>query len=203
MKGDAIESYAYDARPYGMTYGSWTVEWWRWALSIPNSLNPVIDETGRYSHVNQPADVWFLAGRFAGEDKHLPRRRSTLPAGRSILIPILNCEANLAEFPDLRTDRDLLDHVSNDIDTIVKKECFVNSERIEPVRVKSDPEIFTLNISEELEGPDRGGQDTRCAADGYWVFLKSPPVGLYEICFEGECENGKLMSGAMYEVRIV
>jgi hypothetical protein len=198
-----IKFYNSDATPYGLTYGRWTAEWWRWAMSIPKSNNPVIDETGRYADVNQPNDVWFLAGRFAGEDKHLPRRQSTIPMRRSILIPILNCEASLLEFPALKTEQELLDHISKDMNTIVKKECIVNGQRIPPQRVKSDPEIFPLSVHQDLGGLDSGSRDLRCAADGYWVFLKPLPAGRYNISFVGVCENGRLYSGASYDIRIV
>ena len=196
------ECHEVDSKPYGLSYGMWTVEWWRWAMSIPRLQNPLLDPSGMYAGINQPDRVWFLAGKFGSEDFDFPRRKCIIPLGRSILIPVINCEANSVEYPQLKTDQDLLCHVSKDLDSIVKRECFVNSHRIIPERVRSDPVIFTLTVNHELDGLDTGCHNIPSAADGYWVFLKPLPHGDYDIEFFGTCENGRLSAGAAYEIRI-
>lgn len=171
-------------------------------MSIPRSQNPLIDYSGKYAGVNQPDKVWLLAGRFGSEDSDFPRRKCIIPVGRSILFPVINCEANSVEYPQLKTELDLLDHVSRDLDSIVKRECIVNAQRVTPERVRSDPIIFPLTVNKELDGLDSGYHDIPSAADGYWVFLKPPPPGNYDIEFIGTCENGRLSSGATYEIRV-
>jgi hypothetical protein len=37
-----------------------SAEWWQWALSIPTSQNPLVDQTGEKSVVGQRGSVWFL-----------------------------------------------------------------------------------------------------------------------------------------------
>jgi hypothetical protein len=92
MKGPKVEYFGTDDRPYGKTYGQWTVKWWQWALSIPKPISPILDETGKNAHIGQPEkDVWFLAGTFASEDSTKePHRVITVPSGRAILFPIIN-----------------------------------------------------------------------------------------------------------------
>ena len=34
------ETYVATDQPYGLTYGQWTVLWWKWAMSIPKARNP-------------------------------------------------------------------------------------------------------------------------------------------------------------------
>ena len=65
------------SKPYGITYGQWTVKWWQWVFSLPAGVNPIIDKTGKYADASQPSDnVWFLAGKFsAGEDREFPNRK--------------------------------------------------------------------------------------------------------------------------------
>jgi hypothetical protein len=124
------------------------------------------------NYVNQPVDdVWFLAGKFGTENKDIPQRQCTIPVGRSILFPIINCEANQLEYPELKTELDIIDHVSRDEDNIVKKGCFVNGERIAIERVQSDPPKFPVTINEDNALGIKGGGSTIAAADGYWVFL--------------------------------
>jgi hypothetical protein len=53
MTFDKTSFFTADSEPYGKTYGNWTVEWWRWVLRIPKSINPVLDRTGQYVGVDQ------------------------------------------------------------------------------------------------------------------------------------------------------
>jgi hypothetical protein len=202
LASSGVEYYSENSRPYGKTYGSWTVEWWRWALSMPRSISPLFDETGELAGANQPSQVWFLGGKFGNEEHSMPKRECHIPYNRSILFPIINCEANSLECPELNTDDDLINHVRHDVGTVVKKECFVNNERIPSLRIQSDPILFRVNVSDDLFDIPHGGQ-TLASADGYWVFLKAPPKGKYDIRFAGACELGKLNAGAEYQIRIV
>lgn len=198
-----IELFTLDSKPYGKTYGEWTVKWWQWALSIPCTMNPVVDKTGKHANVNQPADeVWFLAGKFGSESKDLPRRSCTVPFGRAILFPIINCEANPLEYPDLKRESDVINHVLRDEDTIVKKECCVNGQQISIERVQSDPPTFPVTIDKDNALGVKEGGSTIAASDGYWVFLKPLPRGEYFISFAGSCENGRLNSGANYHLNV-
>ena len=200
-----ISFFSADCEPYGEMYGRWTVKWWQWFLSTPKSVNPVIDESGDYAHVNQPPNnVWFLAGKLADdEDKKLPNRFCRIPNGRSILFPVINCEANSLEYPELQTDQDLIERVKRDEDTIIKKECYVDGKSIPPQRVKSDPPIFELRLNEDNAISVKGGGNTYASADGYWIFLKPLPTGEHIISFQGSCEYGKLHSGAKYRLEIL
>jgi hypothetical protein len=200
---DPVAIFTLDSRPYGKTYGQWTVKWWQWALSIPEFMNPVVDEVGKNASVNQPAaNVWFLAGKFGTENKDFPHRECGIPFGRAILFPVINCEANPLEYPQLNTEEEIVDYVSKDEDAIVKKECFLNDVKIPIERVRSDPPAFPLIISRDNALGVKGGGSTIAAADGYWVFLKSLPRGEHTLHFAGACENGRLNSGAHYHLKV-
>lgn len=195
--------YQEDSSPYGISYGSWTVKWWQWALSTPASTGAIADETGKRWNTNQPsANVWFLAGNFGNPDKKFPNREITLPSQRSILLPVINCEANTLEYPELKTNEDLFNKVQYDVESVIKHDCFINGARITPVRIFSDPKIFPLTIDKDNAFGVKGGGSTNAAADGLWVFLKPLPEGEYSIEFEGSCEFGKLNAGAKYTVSI-
>ncbi len=205
------ETFDVGSHPYGISYGAWTVKWWRWALGTPKSDNPVVDNTGeKWQNGQTHKDVWFLAGKFGSQDKNVPTRTVKMPQGRSILIPILNCEANPLEYPHLDSNDKLINHVKSDIETVVKKDCFIKivgndeSHRLNPARVQSDPEIFEVKIVDYRDNPktSMGEGVTNAAAEGFWIFLKPLPVGEYEITFKGSCENGNLYAGATYLLKI-
>lgn len=201
-KNSDISWFSKDSYPYGLSYGEWTVKWWQWILSIPTSHNPILDQSGENAAINQPTEhVWFLGGRVGSEDKNFPFRSCSIPAGRSILFPVINCEANPIEFPELKTKEDLINHVVNDENTIVEKTCLLNDISIDVQRVKSDPEIFEVKLNDDNIYNVNGGETIACA-DGYWVFLKPLPQGEYSLSFKGSCENGRLRSGANYRLKI-
>ena len=201
-KNSRISWFTNDSYPYGLSYGEWTVKWWQWILSTPKSSNPLIDQSGENAAINQPTEhVWFLAGRLGMEDKNFPSRNCNVPAGRSILFPVINCEANPIEYPELKTKESLIDHVVKDENTIVEKICTLNGMPIDVQRVKSDPEIFEVNLHSDNIFNVNGG-NTKATGDGYWVFLESLPEGEYDLSFRGSCENGRLCSGANYRLII-
>ena len=194
--------YTQNDKPYGLSYGQWTVKWWQWVWSIPDVNNPLRDDNGKNANVNQPEkDVWFLAGTWATEKMiKTPNRKVTIPSDRSILFPIINCEANPIEYPHLKTDEDIVNHVVNDENTIVLKEASINDIAIPLQRVRSDPILFKLKIPQENK--DENYIDTKASADGFWVFLKPLSEGNYKISFKGACEMGRLNTSANYNITV-
>jgi hypothetical protein len=204
---DEIQFFGGMDRPYGLTYGEWTTKWWDWIMAIPRQKSPLHDETGALWTANQPSsDVWFLIGNFATEAskyKTFPRRKIKMQFGRSIMFPVLNCLATFLEYQDLKTHEDLLKHVGNDVNSVVKKKLSINKKMYEPVRISSEPKIFKLTIPEDNAFDIKNSGLTDAAADGYWAFIKPLSRGNYTIGFEGSCENGRLSAGASYELDIV
>lgn len=184
----SVDYFTPQSRPYGLSYGQWTVRWWQWLASIPSEANPAIDSTGTNSSENQiDPYVWFLAGTVGGK-KAL--RKSTCSPGKSILFPVINYEINPLEKPNLRTKSEMIKHVKEDEDDIINLEARIDGLPIPIFRVASDPPFFILNIVKNNTLDVKGGGITQATADGYWVFLKSLPVGEHEIYFSGSCSAG-------------
>jgi hypothetical protein len=194
-----IECFTPEDRPYGLTYGQWTVRWWQWANSLPKAFSAVFDKTGRYAHINQEGPVWFLAGT-AGENK-IPERTCQLPNEKSILFPVINYEINELEIPELKTESQLIKHVIEDINDIVTKDAIVDGANVPIYRVRSDPPTFPLTIDED-NGLGIPGGHTQAAADGYWVFMKALPAGEHNVYFHGSCSGGVRTASANYHLRI-
>lgn len=172
-------------------------------MSIPRSMNPLLDTTREYTGVNQPENVWFLVGKVASENKDRVSCQCSVPEGRSILFPIINCLADSVEYPELKTDDDLVKHILHDTDTIVRKDCMIDGRVILGQRVSSDPRIFTVKVDGELIGIDRSSPAAKATADGYWVFLKPLPRGNHTISFTGACEMGRLNCSADYSRSLI
>lgn len=194
-----IKYFSSNSSPYGITYGAWTVKWWKWWFSIKRDRNPAMDKTGIYASQKQSMPTWFLAGTWVSEHRKYPHRRCSVPSGVSILFPVINCEENPLEYPDLRTENDMKSRLLRDMGTVNKSECFVNGEEVPPQLVESDPEFFRIRIRKDMAENGKGGETTMTTS-GYWVFLKPLREGRYNISFEGSYQYGKLHAGATYDI---
>jgi hypothetical protein len=196
-----IEFYTSDCSPYGITFGAWTVRWWKWCFSIQRDKNPTIDKTGIYANEKQSKPTWFLAGTWVSEERKYPHRKCSIPNGVSILFPIINCEENPLEYPNLRSKEEMKNRLLYDMGTVRDLKCLVNGEKIPPQLVHSDPEFFDITIRSDMSENKKGG-NTLMTTSGYWIFLKSLPKGNHHIEFEGSYQYGKLYSGATYDISV-
>jgi hypothetical protein len=177
-----IETFQADSKPYGLTYGEWTARWWQWAYSIPKDVNPAYDDTGRYCTQGQSGPIWFLTGTYG----HPVDRYCTIPFGKAILFPILNSECSFAEFPNLKTEKELRQCSKEMEDTVNYLEAKVNGIGIKDLRksrIQSPLFNFTLAKNNILELPPQ--TTTQAVSDGNWVFLKPLAIGKHVIHFKG------------------
>lgn len=195
-----VDFFSSHERPFGITFGQWTVSWWKWLLSCPNSINPAIDENGDNSSLNQRGPVWFLAGTF-GENM-IPYRRCTISHDKCVLFPVINYELNVHEKPEITTDNELLVKVVDDEDDIVNVIVEVDDQRLTASRVQSDPKLFYVDLPEDncLNIP---AIRTKIASDGYWVFLKPLTKGAHKIFFHGSCSGGRRSCTAFYNLTVL
>jgi hypothetical protein len=68
--------------------------WWLWARPIPADRNPVGDPTGAFAGLNQPRDVWFLAGTSGGRAE----RQCTIPSDRPLFFPVFSTQRAVGLF---------------------------------------------------------------------------------------------------------
>ena len=168
---------------YNLTYGEWTARWWQWALSIPEEINPAADETGENCHEGQSGPVWFLAGTFGG----LNERVCTIPAGKSILFPVINAECSYAEYPGLRSESELRECAVSSNEGVNELMVTIDGKAIAESQLRSyriQSPLFEVNfprgnIFGVAEGP------SQAVSDGFWVFLPPLAPGEHEIHFRG------------------
>jgi len=170
-----------DSRPYGLTYGEWTAKWWQWAYSMPEAVNPMIDDTGRNCANNQTGPVWFLAGTGGGA----VTRECTIPSDKGILIPIINVVCESTTDPSLDTEAELRACAKADQDTVIGKEIIVdglNVGNLDSYRFQS--QLFNLTFPENnIAGV--APQTAKAVSDGFWIFLKPLSPGSHEVHFKG------------------
>jgi hypothetical protein len=189
--------YAENSRPFGISYGQWTVKWWQWMFSFSNSRNPV-NLTGDITNLYQAKQICFLVGSFGG--KYTPFRRAMLPKGTSILFPVVNYEINTYENSLISNNTELVNDSRCDIDNILEKAAILDGRSLPLSRVPSDPQVFTMKVTaNNCAGIPEG--KIEASADGYWVFLRPLSPGKHHLYFYGLCP-GDIKISAEYELLI-
>jgi hypothetical protein len=177
-QGQNISIFPIDSKPYNLTYGEWSAKWWIWALSIPEEDNPITDQTGKNCAINQQGPVWFLAGTTGGS----VTRECDVPAGKSILLSPLNIECSYAEFPAMKTEKDLRDCAQwpgASVEVIIDG---LKLQEIDKYNVRSP--IFDVVLPENnIFGAPAG--PTKAVSGGWWVLLQPLPPGTHQISFGG------------------
>lgn len=192
--------YQPDEKPFGKSWSEWTIEWWKWLLSIPKPDNPAEHKAHKSIGRSQKNhDVLFLAGTTGGSAE----RDITIPSRKAVLLGIINFTTSFAEEPGLKTDSDLISRAKSDIDDIVNKEAIIDGENVKNLdsyRISSPPFDLTLpdnNLFGAPSGPTRG------ISDGYWIFLKPLPPGKHEIYAAGSCSSGKTSITCTYHLTVI
>ena len=161
----------------GKTIGQWSAAWWQWISKIPRDSNPLLDDTGQFSGVNQAGPVWFLAGTpgFWGP----VTREVTVPAGKSIFFPILFIA--IPKSPgDPETESSIRTRL-NDFATPLGGDVVSTLDGVPTVFNPSTPTVRTQSPVFALENvPDDNifGETIPAGSigisDGFWVML--PPL---------------------------
>jgi hypothetical protein len=174
------------ARPYGKTYGEWVVEWWQWALRIPADRNPLTDVTGAFAGENQSGPVWFVAGTFGSSVE----RSSTVPAGKSLFVPVYNwifgagafdCDPSVPGVPcDIPVLQAIAAHNTEAADVL---EVCIDDIPVEDVRAyrAASPRPFSITYPENSVTGLPAGTYFPQVADGYWLMLAPLAKGQHTI----------------------
>ena len=192
-----LKCFSPESSPYGRSYHEWTAKWWQWVLSVPKSDNPLIDENGKNSAKNQLGPVWFLAGTLQGQVE----RYCIIPAHKSILFPVINVEASVAE-GDGSTEKELASRVKFEMDQITEMRAMINGKNLDELkqsRIQSPLFNLTLPAGNVLGLP---AQTTRMMSEGYWLFLKPLGPGKYDLYSFGSCLAGRIKIGISYHLTI-
>jgi hypothetical protein len=184
----ANQSLVFDAKskPYGLAFGEWTGKWWQWAYSIQKNKNPAYDNAGKYCAEGQSGPVWFLTSSY----QHPVDRYCTIPFGKSILFTILNSECSFAEFPNLKTEKQLRQCAQDMQNSVIHVQAKVDGNNITDLgkyRIQSPLFNFTIPKNNILDLPSQ--ITTSSVSDGNWVFLKPLVVGKHIISFKGSLKN--------------
>jgi hypothetical protein len=169
----------------GRTWEDWIELWWKWCYAEPETTSPVADNTGILADKNQnQSNVWFLAGTFGGNAV----RKCTIPAGRSILVPVVNDLISYANYSHLKTEEQLRSYAKDDLDTTTVLKARIDGLALQYLQIMNyrvQSNLFDLILPIDTSR-DVSIKHSQAVSDGYWLFLKPLSFGSHIIVISGE-----------------
>jgi uncharacterized protein YecT (DUF1311 family) len=159
----------------GTSQQQWIRRYWEWVRSFSREESPTVDTTGYRCGAGQSGPVWFLTG--SREPKSL-RRECEVPAGKVLLVPIVNTLAQANPGVPVTCEQ-LLVSLRRFAAGVTDLRLKVNGVAVEgPERFLRDTGCFRLRDASS-------GHDGMAAGTGYWVFIKPLGKGRHELEFGG------------------
>lgn len=186
--------YHADAAPYGKTMGEWSADWWIWLYENPFSDAAVVDEAGVNCANYQPStDVFFLAGTFGGAAE----RDCTVPAGRAVLIPIINLSVDNAavDEADWLSDADLEAAATAANANVTAMHVTVDGVALDTTNLEVDTTAFayTLPATDNLYqffGVEFVGTVDPSYSAGFYAMLAPVEAGEHEVHWDATSVSG-------------
>jgi hypothetical protein len=166
-----------------------TATWWQTFLAIPGNPLDRCDLGTR--------DVVFLAGTTGGT----ATRSCTIPAGKSILVPLINIECSTAE-GNGNTPAELRACAKKTADQFTGLSLSIDHVSVSDLaRFRVHSEVFSLTAAGgNVFGVPAG--TTRSVADGYWALIGPLPSGVHTISFGGSYPPGNFTTLATYNLTV-
>jgi hypothetical protein len=186
---DAIKFFPPESKPFGESLEEFVINYWKTFLSIPASDHPWEDLTGEECNYGQNlknASVFYLPTM--GEGKL--ERTCTIPSGLGIVIPIIIGEASFAEFPYIKTIKELHDIAKADADKMDTYYLKINDTKadLDLSKYRSHTKPFDVTFPQDaMFGAEPG--ESKVVADGYYVITEPLKPGTYKINFGGNIPN--------------
>ena len=198
----------------GRDLGEWSALWWKWALSIPATDNPLLDTNGAKSKFGDVGPVFFLTGEltpFGGTPPVAVTRSVTIPANKFIFFPVENAwidnVGNGCAVPTTTpcAGRLTIDQLFTQLEGLLTVTALHASIDHKPVgdlfahRETAPAFSYSLQITDSLAeavfgyaGADAVGPVFPAVADGYYLMLNPLPVGQHTINFGGTVAGASL-----------
>ncbi|MBI5651870.1 MAG: hypothetical protein HZC40_15750 [Chloroflexi bacterium] len=193
-----------NSKPFGKTYGEWSVEHWKWIYSLPVDHHPLFDTAD--CSAGQSGKVWFLGGMFSvtnpspGVFIGNTTRNCKVPVGKALFFPIVDVEGSTVEGngvteAELRAFANFVaDHAANLFAEIDGKPI----TNLNAYRAQSP--LFTfgpLPANNALGLPQ--GTTSPAVSDGYFLMIAPLSSGRHTIHFKGSIILGQPTDPGYFE----
>jgi hypothetical protein len=193
-----------------------TGEWWQWAMSIPTSVNPLLDTTGDNCMVGQRGSIWFLGGVNGGGSAE---RTCSVPEGLPLFFPVTNIifanSPNVCgQGPENFTVKFMRGVIKPLVDSFRNLSVTVDGRDVKKTllqRVQSDPfevalpedNLFVAPCSTQTPPGSPAGIYSPAVDDGYYVALPPLKLGSHTIHFHADNADGTVAQDVVYHLTVV
>jgi hypothetical protein len=162
-----------ESKSYGLTYAEHEKNFWKWALSMSAAENPVNDPTGEKcanGQSNTNSSVFYLAFNNGGKSE----RSCKVPAGKGLLIPVMQVEISDKEAPG-STVEGLHSIAKKDQDSVNSLYLKVGDKEYnyqDLLKYRTHTDAFDVTF------PDKGifgvieGGPSKVVADGFYILTE-------------------------------
>lgn len=190
----SVEIFPPNSKPDGQSYEEHAINYWKWQTSLPIEKSPYKDTADCRTGQNMNSSVFYLSGGGGG----LHERKCTIPAGKSVLIPIIHINLSDKEVPNTSMEEiDGLvkfdhDHVSTLYLEINGEKIFdekydlgiINAKDSKAAKYRTHTKVFDVVFPENaIFGVSSG--PAKAIADGFYIITKPLESGTYDIIFKG------------------
>jgi hypothetical protein len=197
-----VEVFPPGSNPYGKTYGQWSAEWWKQAVretgapGTPFASGRV--DCGRLG----TRDVVFLVGTAGGDVV----RFCTIPAGKALLIPLVNAECSHGE-GNGDTEAELRECARMSADSVDVENLYLKIDSLRSLgglsAFRFASPLFTFDaVPGNVFAPAIPPGRSPAVADGYYVMVKPLDRGLHIIAFGGTAADGAFETNALYVLKV-
>jgi hypothetical protein len=184
-------------KPYGLSYPEHIKNWWTWVLEIPADDNPMNDQTGAKcstGQLNTNSSVFYLSINDGGSSE----RTCKVPAGKGLLIPVMQVAITEAELPGA-SEQELAENAKADQDSTNSLYLKIDDkeyayENLTKYRTSTEP--FTVNIPPDATFGITQQGPSKAVADGFYILTEPLPIGNHTIhfksslgCYEVDCTS--------------
>jgi hypothetical protein len=195
-------------------FSAFAAQWWQWALSIPTSVNPLLDTTGENCMVGQRDVVWFLGGVNGGGSAI---RTCSVPDDKTLFFPVVNSfnanspnvcgqDATNMSVKELRDSVkpgiDGARNISARLDGLAVKKNLLQREQSEVFEVAL-PEDNLFNTPCGGPGTVPAGIYSPAVDDGYYVALPPLKAGSHTLHFHADNKGGTVNQDVIYNLIVV
>jgi hypothetical protein len=182
----SVNIYSPDSKPYNLSYADHAKNFWKWALAIPASENPVNDQTGgkcANGQSNTNSSIFYLTFNNGGKSE----RTCTVPAGKALLIPVMQVEISDKDIPGSSVE-DQRSAAKKDQDSVNSLYLKIGDKEYsyqDLLKYRTQPtEPFEVMYADNgIFGIAKGGP-SKVVADGYYILTEPLAKGIYPVHFK-------------------
>jgi hypothetical protein len=173
------------SKPYGLSYAEHAENFWKWMISIPADKSPRNDPTGErcaYGQSNTNSSVFYLSANTGGKSE----RACTVPAGKALLIPVMQVEWSDKEAPGASAE-ELHTSAKKDQDSVNSLYLKIGDKEYnyqDILKYRTHTNAFDVVFPDNgIFGVTEGGH-SKAVADGFYIVTEPLTRGNYTIHFK-------------------